>query len=64
MRNAYKTLVGEPEGKGSLARPRGRWEIDIKMYLREVGWECLDWIHLDGDTDRWRSLVDTIIHIG
>jgi hypothetical protein len=49
MRNAYKILVGKPEGKRPLGRYRHRWEDDIKMYLREKWLECLDWINLAQD---------------
>jgi hypothetical protein len=50
MRNAYKVLVGKPEGKGPLGRPRRRW-TDIKMDLREVRCEGVGWIHLAQDKD-------------
>jgi hypothetical protein len=46
MRNAYKILVGKPEWKRSPRRPKRRWEDKIKMYLREAGWEDVDWMHL------------------
>jgi hypothetical protein len=45
-RNAYRVLVGKPEGKRSLRRPRRRWENNIKMELREIVWGGMDWIHL------------------
>jgi hypothetical protein len=51
MRNAYKIFVGEPEGKRPLGRPRCRWEDNIRMYLREMWWEVVDWINLDRDRD-------------
>jgi hypothetical protein len=44
--NAYRTLVGKPEGKRPLGRPRRRWVDNIKMDLREIGWGGMDWIHL------------------
>jgi hypothetical protein len=50
MRNAYKILVGKPEGKTSLGIPRHRWEDNIRMDLREIRWEGVDWIHLAQDT--------------
>jgi hypothetical protein len=49
--NAYKILVGKPEGKRSFERPRRRWE-DIRVDLKELGWEGVDWIHLAQDRDR------------
>jgi hypothetical protein len=51
-RGAYRVLVGKPEGRRLLERHRRRWEGNIKMYLREVGWEDLDWIDLAQDRDR------------
>jgi hypothetical protein len=51
-RNAYRILVGKPEGKVPLGRPRCRWVDNIKMDLREVGWGCIDWIHLAEDRDQ------------
>jgi hypothetical protein len=46
MRNAYRILVGKPEGKRPLGRPRRRWVDSIKMGLREIGWDSMDWIYL------------------
>jgi hypothetical protein len=46
MRNAYNNLVGKPEGKRPLIRPRRRWEDNIRMDLREIGWEGVDWMYL------------------
>jgi hypothetical protein len=51
-RGAYSALVGKPEGRRRLGRPRRRWENDIKMDLREVGWGGADWIDLAQDKDR------------
>jgi hypothetical protein len=59
MRNAY-ILVGNPEGKSPLERPRRRWEDYIKMDLWEMGLEGVDWIYLNQDKDRWRVLVNTV----
>ncbi|KAJ4445733.1 hypothetical protein ANN_12418 [Periplaneta americana] len=56
-RNAYRVLVGRPEGKRPLGRPRRRWEDNIKIDLREVGSDDRDWINLAQDRDRWRSYV-------
>jgi hypothetical protein len=52
MRNAYRILVGKPEGKRPLGRPRRRWEDNIKMDLREIGWGRMDWIDLVQDRDQ------------
>jgi hypothetical protein len=52
-RNVYKVLVGKPEGKRPLGRPRRRWEDGIRMDLREIGWVSVDWIQLAQDRDRW-----------
>jgi hypothetical protein len=51
IRNAYRILVGKPEGKIPLGRPRRRWVDNIKMYLREIGWDGVDWIELAQDRD-------------
>jgi hypothetical protein len=59
-RNMYRVLVGKPEGKRPLGRPRRRWEDNIKMDLREIGWGGMDWIDLAQDRDQWRALVNTI----
>jgi hypothetical protein len=52
-RNACRILVGEPEGKRPLGRPRRRWEDNIKIDLRETGWGCMGWIDLAQDRDHW-----------
>ncbi|KAJ4448579.1 hypothetical protein ANN_10598 [Periplaneta americana] len=54
-RNAYRVLDGRPEGKRPLGRPRRRWEDNIKMDLREVGYDDRDWINLAQDRDQWRA---------
>jgi hypothetical protein len=61
-RNAYRILVGKPEGKGPLGEPRRRWENNIRMDLREIGWGGMDWIDLAQDRDQWRALVNTIMN--
>ena len=53
----------KPEGKRPLCRPMGRWENNIRMDLKEVGWEDVDWIHLPQDRGKWRALVNTVINI-
>jgi hypothetical protein len=62
-RGAYRALVGKPEGKRPLGRPRHRWEDNIKMYLREVGWGGMDWINLAQDRDRWRAVVNAVMNL-
>jgi hypothetical protein len=52
MRNAYKLLVRKPEGKRPLVRPRRRWECKVRMDLKEIRWEDVDWIHLAQDRDQ------------
>jgi len=59
-RGVRRVLVGKPEGKRPLGRPRRRWEHNMKMDLLEVGWSCGDWIELAQDRDRWRALVGTV----
>jgi hypothetical protein len=62
-RGAYRALVGKPEGRRPLGRPRRRWEDNIKIDLREVGWGDMDWINLAQDRDRWRALVNAVINL-
>jgi hypothetical protein len=59
-RNVYKVLVGKPEGKRALGRPRRRWEDEIRMDLREIGLGSVDWIRLSQDRDRWRAVVSVV----
>ena len=56
-RGVHRVLVGKPEGKRALGRPKRRWEDNIKMDLQEVGGSCGDWMELAQDRDRWRDLV-------
>ena len=63
-RGVHKVLVGKPEGKRPLRRPRRRWEDNIKMDLEEVGRGCRDWMKLAKDRDRWRALVSTVMNFG
>jgi hypothetical protein len=60
--NLYKGLVGKPEGKRPLGRPRLRWRDGIRMELREIGWWGVEWIHLAQDRDWWRALVNTVMN--
>ena len=61
-RGVYIVLVGKPEGKGPLGRPRRRWEDNIKMDLQEVGCGGMDWIDVAEDRDRWRTLVNAVMN--
>jgi hypothetical protein len=61
-RNAH-ILVGKPEGKRPLGRPRRRWVDNIRMDLREVGWDGRDWIDLAQDRDRWRAHVNAVMNL-
>ena len=62
-RAIYKVLMGKPEGKIHLGRPRRKWENNIKMALQEVGCGGVDWIDLVQDRDRWRALVNTVMNL-
>jgi len=62
-RGVYRVLVGKPEGRRPLGRPRLRWEDNIRMNLREVGCGCVDWIELAQDRDRWRALVNAVMNL-
>ena len=62
-RGVHRVLVGKPEGKRPLGRPRRRWEDNIKMDLEEVGGGCEDWMELAQDRDRWRALVSTVMNL-
>jgi hypothetical protein len=60
-RNAYRILLGKPEGKRPLGRPRHKWVDNIKMDFKEKGWGCMSWINLGEDRDQWRALVNTVM---
>jgi hypothetical protein len=62
--NAYRILVRKPDRKRPLGRPRRRWVNNIKMDLRETGWDGTDWIDLAQDRDQWRALVNTVMNLG
>jgi hypothetical protein len=62
-RNACRILVGKPEGKRPLGRPRRRWEDDIKLDLRVIGWGGMDWIDLAQNRDQWKALVNTVMNL-
>jgi hypothetical protein len=58
----FKVLVGRPEGKRTLGRPRRRWEDNIKMDLREIGIDGANWIRLAQDMVQWRAFVNTVMN--
>ena len=62
-RGVHRVLVGKPEGKRPLGRPRRRWEDNIKMDLQEMGCGSVDWIELAQDRDRWRALVSMVMNL-
>jgi hypothetical protein len=62
-RDAYRLLVGKPEGKRPPGRPRRRWVDNIRMDLGEVGWGDVDWIGLAQDRNRWRALVNSVLNL-
>jgi hypothetical protein len=62
-RNAYRLLVGKPEGRTPLGRSRRRWCDYIRMDVVEVGWGDVDWIGLAQDRDRWRALVNAVLNL-
>jgi hypothetical protein len=63
VRSAYNILVGRPQGRIPLGRPRRRWEDNIKMDLREIGLGDVDWIHWAQDRDRWLAVVNTVMNL-
>ena len=62
-RRVYRVLVGKPEEKRPLGRPRRRWVVNIRMDLQEVGCGYMDWIGLAQDRDRWRTLVSAVMNL-
>jgi hypothetical protein len=61
--NAYWILVGKPEGKRPLGRPRHRWIDSIKVDFREIGWDGVNWIDMAQKRDQWRALVNTVFNL-
>jgi len=59
----YRVLVGKPEGRRPLRRPRRRWVDNIRMDLQEVGYGYMDWIGLAHDSNRWRTLVSAVMNL-
>jgi len=62
-RGVYRVLLGKPEGRSSLGRPRRRWVDNIRMDLQEVGCGYMDWIGLAQDRDRWQTLVSAVMNL-
>jgi len=62
-RGLYRVLVGKPEGKRALGRPRSRWEDNIKIDLKEVRCEGMDWIDMAQNRDGWRALVNAVMNL-
>jgi hypothetical protein len=63
MRNEYQILAGKPEGKRLLGSHSHRWEDNVRVDLREIGWESVDWMHLAEDMDLWQVLVNMVINL-
>jgi hypothetical protein len=61
--NAYRILVGKPERKRPLGRPKRRWDDNIKIDLREIGWGGMDWIDVAQDKDQWRALMNMVLNL-
>jgi hypothetical protein len=62
-RKVYKVLVGKPEGKRPLGRPKRRWEDRMRMDLREIGLGGVDWTRLSQDRDQWRAVVSAVMNL-
>jgi len=62
-RGVYRFLLGKPEGKRPLGRPRHKWEDNIQMDLQEVGSAGMDWIRLAQERDRWQAVVNVVINL-
>jgi hypothetical protein len=62
-RNAYRILVGKPEGKRPLGRPRRRWVDNIRMDRREIKWDGGEWMDMAQDRDQWKALVNTVLKL-
>jgi hypothetical protein len=62
-KNAYRIMVGKPEGKRPLGRPRRRWVDNIKVDLRAIEWDGMDWIDLAQDMDKWRAFVKSVMNL-
>jgi hypothetical protein len=62
-RNSYRILIGKPEEKRPLGRPKRRWVDNIEKNPIEIGWDGMSWINLAQDRDKWRALVNTVMNI-
>jgi hypothetical protein len=62
LRNTYSILVGKPEVKRPFGRHRRRWEDNVRIDVREIRWEVVDWVHLAEDRDQCRALVNTVMN--
>jgi hypothetical protein len=62
-RTMYKVLMGKPEGKTPLGKPRRRWDDGIRINLREIGWGSVDWIQLAQDRAQWQVLVNMVMNL-
>jgi hypothetical protein len=62
-RKAYRILMEKPGGKKPLGKPRRKWVDNIKIDLREIGWDGMDWLDLAQDKDQWRALVNTVMNL-
>jgi hypothetical protein len=62
-RNPYRILMGKPKGRRPLGRPSRRWVDNIKMDLREIGWDGMDWIDLTQARDQWKALVNVVLDL-
>jgi len=63
MMDAYNILTGKPDGKRPFGRPRCTWEDNIRMDVREIGWEVVDWKHLAQVRDVWRAVVNMVMNL-
>jgi len=63
IRNAYEILVGKPQGKRPCMRPSCRWEDNIRIDFKEIGWEGVNWIHLAQDRDLWHALENMVMNL-
>jgi ribosome biogenesis protein Nip4 len=63
LRYAYIILIGKPDWKRLLRRPRCNWEDNIRMYLIEVGWEVVEWVHLVQYSDKWWAVVNMVMNL-
>jgi hypothetical protein len=64
QKNCIKCLVGRPDGKRPAGKPRPRWEDNIKMDFKEIGWKGMDWIDLAEDREKWRELLNVVMNLG